>query len=470
MIAPTRSLEHLDAEQVDESADIRFPLHDLDAVIMNAPFTANENRSRKYGEDGRKAMQRHELGIQEHVESRDNASAGVVTANSIQTFFAPLADRLIGKKHGVLAEVIPTTVCTGTGAIAQRRFLAERFRIETVVTSHDPRRPNFSENTAIHESLLICRRRTRTDGGQDRPTRFVALRAMPSTSEEAIEVVAAIETGDAGKWIAVYEQPAVLVAAGDWRPCQFLDPELVSAAMRLEREQGLVPLGGRYALGPAGQRIRDAFLPLDESDDEGYCVFWGRSKDLRTTMQGHPEQLVADKKPALAARYRQQAGHVLLAAKFNTVSGRLFAIFSDSPALGSMWVPIQGQTTGPDEAKALCAWFNSTLGALGFLMKRGATLMNPSFSQAELATLRVPDFRRASAAMLAEAYERTRQMPVNPWKQAADDDMRDCLDRAAAETTGIDLDTVRDWRARIAREPTVANERAAESALADRET
>ena len=47
MTAPSRSLESLDAAQVDESAEIRFPLRDLDAVIMNAPFTDNRKRSRK---------------------------------------------------------------------------------------------------------------------------------------------------------------------------------------------------------------------------------------------------------------------------------------------------------------------------------------------------------------------------------------------------------------------------------------
>ena len=86
MTAPLRSLETLEAAQVDESEDIRFPLHDLDAVIMNAPFAGNENRSRKYGEVGRKAMQRHELGIQEHLERRDGGMKGVITANSIGTF------------------------------------------------------------------------------------------------------------------------------------------------------------------------------------------------------------------------------------------------------------------------------------------------------------------------------------------------------------------------------------------------
>ena len=88
-------------------------------------------------------------------------------------------------------------------------------------------------------------------------------------------------------------------------------------------------------------------------------------------------------------------------------------------------------------------------------------LTNPSFSQAELATLRVPDFRKTSASMLAEAYERTRHVPVKPWKHADRDDMRDRLDRAAAATTGIDLATIRDWRTRISREPTVSNEPAA---------
>ena len=457
---PRQSLEDFDAEQVNESEEIRFPLRGVDAVIMNAPFTANENRSRKYGDIGRKAMQRHELDIQEQLERRDGAMKDVITANSIATFFTPLADTLLSDSKGTLAKVIPTTACTNTSGLAERRFLAERFHIETVVTSHDPRRPNFSENTAIHESLLICRRRTGEDGAVDRPTLFVSLRTMPSTAAEAIEAVEAIEAGVNGRWLTVCAQPESSIRQGDWRPCQFLDPQLVGAAMRLETERALVPLQDRYLLGPAGRRIRDAFHPV-EGDGGSGRVFWSRSKDLRTTMEAAPEQAVADKKPALAERYRRQAGHVLLASKFDTLSGRLLAIFTDRSALGSMWVPVQIPTADVEEAKALCAWCNSTLGALGFLMRRGTKLTNPSFSQAELATLPVPDFRTASASRLAEAYELTRHVPVKPWKHAAGDDMRDCLDRAAAATTGIDLETIRDLRARTSREPTLSNEPAA---------
>ena len=460
LISPLRALETLDAGQVSAAEQTDFPLRDLDLAIMNAPFTANENRSRKYGEAGRKAMQDHELGIQQLVEQRDNEAEGVVTANSIGTFFTPLADLLLSDTRGTLAKVIPTTACTNTSGAKERRFLASRFHIDTVVTSHDPRRPNFSENTAIHESLLICRRRTRGDSVEELPTRFFSLRSMPSTPEEAVEAVEAIQTRDAGEWGTLYEQPAVRVREGDWRPCQFLDPELVTAALLLEQRDGVLPLERRYRLGPAGQRIRDAFLPAEGAHDNGYRVFWSRSKDLRTTMEAFPEQSVTDRKERLAARYRGQAGNILLPARFDTISGKLVAIFSEEMSLGSMWVPIQGQTTTLEEARALCAWFNSTVGMLGFMMRRGTKLTNPSFSQAELATLPVPDFRITDAGILAAAFGRVRLSPMMPLRNAAEDDLRDCLDRAAAETTGIDIETIRDWRRRIAAEPTVTNSRA----------
>ncbi len=144
---------------------VEFPLHDLDAVIMNAPFTANKNRSLKYGEAGRRAMQEHELGIQRRLGERDPEAARCVTANSIGTFFTPLAEKLVRKDSGALAKVIPTTACTNASGKPERQFLAERFHVETVVTSHDPGRIHFSENTAIHESLLVCRRRRPEFGG-----------------------------------------------------------------------------------------------------------------------------------------------------------------------------------------------------------------------------------------------------------------------------------------------------------------
>ena len=164
LIVPPRSLEGLDAAQVNAS-EIRFPLHGLDAIIMNPPFTANHKRNTKYSEEERRAMQDRELIIKRRAGLTDYSVSRVIDSNAISTFFTPLADMVLDEEEGTLAKVLPTTACINSSGITERRFLAERFQIETVITSHDPRRPNFSENTSIHESLMICRRQTDADAG-----------------------------------------------------------------------------------------------------------------------------------------------------------------------------------------------------------------------------------------------------------------------------------------------------------------
>ena len=48
-------------------------------------------------------------------------------------------------------------------------------------------------------------------------------------------------------------------------------------------------------------------------------------------------------------------------------------------------------------------------------------------------------FRTANMSLFAEAFERIKHLPVRPWSHAVGDDMRDCIDRAATATTGMDL-------------------------------
>ena len=54
--------------------------------------------------------------------------------------------------------ILPTVMATNPAAFHTRRYLAHRFHIDTIVSSHDPDRIFFSENTSIGEILLICRR------------------------------------------------------------------------------------------------------------------------------------------------------------------------------------------------------------------------------------------------------------------------------------------------------------------------
>ena len=119
LMAPRRSLETLDAAQVDESKEIRFPLHDLDIVIMNPPFTDNKKRGRKFGKEAVQRMQQHELDIRDTLKRQDASAGGVITINSISTFFSPLADRLLHSERGVLAKVLPVAGCTGGSGLVR---------------------------------------------------------------------------------------------------------------------------------------------------------------------------------------------------------------------------------------------------------------------------------------------------------------------------------------------------------------
>ncbi len=92
---PKASYGDFDAQQVNESESIRFPLRDVDAVIMNAPFTNNMNRGRKFSAEAVRGMQRNELDIRNRLQARDPDAGRVITSNSIRTFFTPLAEQLL---------------------------------------------------------------------------------------------------------------------------------------------------------------------------------------------------------------------------------------------------------------------------------------------------------------------------------------------------------------------------------------
>ena len=103
--------------------------------------------------------------------------------------------------------MIPTTACTNTSGLAERKFLAERFHIETVVTS-TTRAVQFQREHR-HTRIPTCLQTANYGHGLlERPTLFVALRTMPSTPEEAIEVVEAIQARDASEWVTLMNSPS----------------------------------------------------------------------------------------------------------------------------------------------------------------------------------------------------------------------------------------------------------------------
>ena len=213
----THDFSSIDEIGVESSGQgkFSFPHENLDVVIMNPPFTNNINRGAKFSRVIQDEMRIRERNLRDDISKFDELAGESIDFNSIRTFFTPLADRLLGER-GSFASVLPTTVFTTSSAQPEREFIQQRFDVQFVITSHNPRHPNFSENTSITESLLICRRKGKK---MSNGTRFVNLRRLPTTPSEAIECSDAIEFGQLTDWgteiIWSYEK----LANDNWLAC-----------------------------------------------------------------------------------------------------------------------------------------------------------------------------------------------------------------------------------------------------------
>ena len=460
-----RSFGDFDASQVNESEESRFPLRDVDAVIMNAPFTDNRKRGRKFSAEAVRGMQRNEIDIRDGVQQTDESAGRVITTNSIRTFFTPLADRLLRSERGVLAKVIPATACIGASGLDERRFLAERFHVERIVTTHDPKRINFSENTSIHECLLICRR---WPEGERPPTEFVSLRRMPENAAEAVEMADALASGNPGGWGSVNRWPAERVRTGDWTPVQWYDGALAEAALALESNEHLEPAGLRYGFGPTGRSVQDAYEVGEEDDPGAVPGYHSVSEALRRTMNAEPDVWYVPRRnrrrkmERLIGENERLRGHMLVPMRLDTIGGRLTGVWSTKPSFG-WWVPIA--VPDQDRQQALAAWWNSTPVRLMLLNRRAQKLTYPTWQLTHLKQIRVPKPDNPAWGLLARAFDQACNTELLPMRQAETCIARQVIDRAAAKACGLDPALLADWRRRLASEPTITNRRTADEGV-----
>ncbi len=458
MMAPKRDLLGLDAAQVDAAERIDFPLKDLDGVIMNAPFTDNAKRGRKFGRDARRRMQGHELDIRNYILERDRLAGSVITTNSISTFFSPLAEQLLAKEHGVLAKVIPVTACTGAGGVAERRFLADRFHVERIVTTHDPKRIAFSENTGIHECLLVCRR---CPPGERPPTQFVSLRRMPDSAGQAIQAAEAVASGAIGDWGRVRTWPEARIRDGDWTPAQWYDGDIAETLHWLESHPALAAASDAgLSFGATGQAAQDSWVRVEHDPlrEDQVMVFDSVSAKTRRTMAADPEQAVepGGRRAHLWEEVLKTSGNLMLATRFDTQSGRLTALWSERATFGFGWIPAKGADHGHE--RAICAWWNSTPGRLLLLNRRAKKLTYPKWSKGHLESIPCPKPGSQAIQSLADAWRKACDRPMLPMSSGEDCEARRIIDNAAALALGVKPDEIRDWRCGLAKEPTVRND------------
>ena len=430
----------------------------FDIVIMNPPFTRNDIRNRQLDAEARRQLQKREIAIAKILKSHDVEGASAIDQSSIRTFFTPLADTLLKKEGRVLGEILPTTAMTSPAGEKERKFIARRWDIATVITSHDPRRVYFSGETDIHESMLVAEKPT--DGNA--PTRFIQLHRNPDSKDEVLALEEAARTGNGlRQWGRKTEWPKAKMRRGDWSAAMFYDEKILDALEEIKAFVGtrLAPLGELAHVGPEGRRCREAFENRNIPGGK-YALLWQHVTDRQKTMSStHDRRANAkdNKQDYVTNRLWPQAGRLFIGNKLRLNLTRTPSVWLSEPALGSAWCPVRARNRAGAETteKAWCVWLNSTPGIALLLMQRTKHLTYPAFPLANLRALPVPNPEEVSVNGLKKAFESHSQQELKSLPDMARDNVRAQLDAAATRVLGISGDIVGEWRKTISAEPTL---------------
>ena len=459
-LLPWPSPEHA-VSQVDTGDEI-VTAEPADLVIMNPPFTRDSLRHDQFSKADEKRIKDREKEL--------FASTPVHLSNNGGPFLY-LGEFLAKDDVGAVAVVLPLVGATNYATMGMRRRLAARFHVETIVTSHDPERIYFSENTDIGEMLVICRRWP-ADQDSKPPTRVVNLARNPATPAEAMSLAWAIADGTAESkgYGTMQAWPADRIADGDWGAVQFLSPYLCDrfAALRRGELGAVATLGTMADVGPAGQRIRDAFIRSEMPDKHGRLALWQHDTDVTQTMAARPDAHITAKPPRahLAEKYWRQRGTLMLPQRMRLNTVRTVSVRLDIPALGSLWVPCRFNVSEASNAvleKASCVYLNSSIGILALLGNRTNKIPSyPHFSLDDLRNLTVPDFPSlgdAALTHLAAAYAAHAEDILLPLPQMNECPIRQALDKAVCTALALDPETVATIRRHLAAEPSVTGKR-----------
>ena len=311
-------------QQVESGEAVALPPL-MNLVIMNPPFTRDSLRHDQFSREDELAIKQREKAVMENLPDR----AAARLSGSANAFMV-LGERMVRAVDGTLAVVLPTVMATNPAAFHTRRYLAQRFHIDTIVSSHDPGRIYFSENTSIGEVLIICRR---WKGTAPKPqTRVVNLARNPATPLDATSVANRIDrAGD-------IEEPA----APDFT-VQQVDADRIGRGDWFRRELPVALLGGSL---PNSYRDRSSFgsdsavgwprrRRTGRSSNTGFLHALGLTHSVWTT------SFVASQDGCLLSRWRQRLTRTLnqirRSAILPTVIGNRAAGYCYHTGFGCHW-------------------------------------------------------------------------------------------------------------------------------------
>ena len=453
----------------------------LDLCVMNPPFVSSRYGNRLFGSlpEDRPELQRA-LSAQAR-RTRTSANAG------LGALFVPLADKHT-KVGGRIAFVLPIAMATGESWRRVRQFITDRYHLEFVITSQDPRHTNFSENTELSEILFIARK---LKGGESSGfTHYVTLRRNPTTIHEALDLEARLlhaslrisedvgsitiqsPTGALGE---ITRLPAPK-ADCNWTSAIFAQGLLARVYWDLEQRSLLripgdssehrIPLCRLDNIGAIGYDVRDITdaFEVDKTASQWtqHPAFWNHDAKKVVHIAQTPNAFLIERTEAISGRRLKsatavwgKAGRLLLVSRLRTNTHKVIATGFDERVLGNTWWAFDDSSLSEVQRKALLLWLNSSLGLLMYYGSRAITqgpwmqMKKPAWQSMPVLDPRELDQRRS--LILSRAYDSVCRLTLQPLSQIDSDPNRLQIDEALSEA--LSLPSLGSVRAQLVREP-----------------
>jgi hypothetical protein len=436
-----------------DAARATVPL--LDLCVMNPPFVRSVGGNLLFG------SLPDERGLLQKELKRRVKQIGASATAGLGSVFVALADRWL-KPAGRLAFVLPAALASGEAWGDTRRLIADKYHLETVISSHDAERPNFSENTDLSEILLIARKRAGAE--PEARTKYISLWRNPRSIHEALDLANRITHADesvtiegaglttisglSGKLGEMISTPAARENE-NWTGALFAQSELLRVQWTLERGALKIPghhqaipiplcrLGSLGALGPDRKRIHEGFKVTRE-DWTPYPAFWNHESAKVLTIHQQPNSRLAvwlesPRGPNYGSHLWERAGNILLVERLWPITHRVLAVGFDCEILGNTWWAFKPRSMTGDHEKALLLWLNSSLALLLYFGRRVITRSAwMQMKQPGWESMPVLDVRSLSTSQvnaLAVAYDSLSTQGLEPLARLNSDAVRCRIDR-----------------------------------------
>jgi len=427
-------------------------------VIMNPPYTERERMGQKYPRPVQQSLRQRVDSMERALVGTDPELEDFVSKRSLRPLFAALADRCLDREQGVLAMVAPTIALTNHSGVTERRVLADRFHVHTVLTCHQPNNINLSQNTNINESIIILKRHS---NGPKPSTRIINLDRLPidNTEVEALFGGISVIAGGVGSigsgWGEVSQWPAQRIAEGDWSAAIWRSPVLAEAAADFAERRTLRHIGDS---GMSCRLTRPSLAVSHRRSTVGadgvFPILKSKGADGQKHIEAIPDEHWAHKEDPANSRILEKAAHLLVTVGQDTSTGRLTAVASDRKYVGFGWMPVLG--VNRDSAKAVAVFLNSTVGRLLLMRNPGKKLAFPSYGPAIINALPIPNLIDSRIRnTLVRCWHETRGVTV-PQYRDSECEVRLSWDEAVCDALGWDIAEVTALRKLLHDEPHVS--------------